>query len=449
MNQDQSTPNTVPSPHRLQRLRGYFIKAMLPMIVLALALIGAKVMMDTAPTAPRQPKVRQAKLVDVVQLDRSAQPVIIDTAMGVVKPAQSVELKPQVAGRVEWLAPSAEPGSSYAVGETLMRVEAIDYELAIKRQQSAVLTAQANIDTAKAALVTAQNNLALEMGNQRVSQREFELLGETIDESSRDLVLRVPQLKAAEAAVQSAAAAVESAEASLASAQAQLETAKLDLARTQITTPFNAVIAQKWADVGDVVGTTTPLFTLYGTDEFWVELSIPASQLKWVRFGEAGSEVTLSNPTAWGIGQTRTGRVIRALPEVDADGRMARVLVSVKDPLARLPENRGKPRLWVNDFLNATIQGAAASDVIALSRQWLREGDTVWIMSADNTLDIRQVEPLYRGRDLVLIKSGLSSQDRIVTTDISAPVEGLLLRLDGQTTPDATPARDNQEESAS
>ena len=448
MNQDQS-PNTVPPPRRFQRLAGYFIKAVLPLIVLALALIGAKVMMDTAPTAPRQPKVRQAKLVDVVQLDRSAQPVMIDTAMGVVKPAQSVELKPQVAGRVEWLAPSAEPGSSYAAGEPLLRVEAVDYELALKRQQSAVLTARANIDTAKAALVTAQNNLAVEMGNQRVSQREFELLGETIDEDSRDLVLRVPQLKAAEAAVQSAEAAVESAEAALASAKSQLETTQLDLTRTQVTTPFNAVIAQKWADVGDVVGTTTPLFTLYGTDEFWVELSIPSSQLKWVRVGESGSQVTLSNPIAWGSGQTRTGRVIRVLPEVDADGRMARVLVSVKDPLARLPENRGKPQLWVNDFLNATIQGAAASDVIALSRQWLREGDTVWIMNTDNTLEIRQVQPLYRGRDVVLIKSGLSSQDRIITTDISAPVEGLLLRLDAQTTPEAVPGSEKQEEPAS
>ena len=286
------------------------------------------------------------------------------------------------------------------------------------------------------------------MGNQKVSQREFELLGETIDESSRDLVLRVPQLKAAKAAVQSAQAMLESAEASLVSAEARLESAQLDLARTQITTPFNAVIAQKQVDVGDIVTTTTPLFTLYGTDEFWVELSIPSSQLKWIQVGEAASQVTLSNPTAWGAGQTRIGRVIRILPDVDAEGRMARVLVSVKDPMARLAENRGKPALWVNDFLHATIQGTTISDVIALPTQWLREGDTVWVMTDQNTLDVRQVQPLYRGRDVVLIASELSAQDRIVTTNLSAPVPGMLLRLEDPPAPDTTTNGGRNEESA-
>lgn len=442
MNQDQPTPSRTARPKWPAQLWRGFIKGALPILIVALAALGAKVMMDTAPQAPRHPKPRQSKLVDVVRIERTTQPVLIDTAMGVVRSAQSIELKPQVSGRLEWLANHVQPGALFETGRPLMRIEEADYELAVAQQRSAVHSAQAALATAQAQLTTEKNNLAIEMGNQKVSQREYELLGEEIDDTSRELVLRVPQLKVAQAAVESAQASVASAQAALEAAKTKLAQTELDRSRTKLTAPFNAVVAAKHVDIGDIVGSGTALLTLHGTDEFWIELSIPASQLKWIATGPDGSAVKLRSPTAWEADQYRIGRVIRCLPEVDSAGRMARVLVSVDDPLALKAANRGQPKLLVNDYLSAAIEGESAANVIALPRHLLREGDTVWVMNDANELEIRPVAPIYRGREYVLIGSPLTGEDLIVTTDIAAPVAGMPLRLAGQEPPQDEPAAD-------
>ncbi|MFG0243976.1 MAG: efflux RND transporter periplasmic adaptor subunit [Phycisphaerales bacterium JB054] len=411
---------------RVGRVVRVVIKGFVPLVVLAGALLGAQRMMETTPETPRRPQERLAKLVEVRTFETSTSPVMIDTAMGVVMPARSLEIKPQVSGRIEWIAPGLEPGAVIEAGTTLMRIERADFELAVAEQRAAILSAEAAEATAQASVIAAENDLALEMGNQTVSQREYELLGESIDEASQHLVLRVPQLRSAEAAVKSAEAAVESARAAKEAAKTRLAQAELDLERTEITAPYNVVVAAKLADVGDVVGSTTAVLTLYGTDEFWIELAIPTSLLRWVEAGV--SPVTLRSPAAWGSGQSREGRVIRVLPGVDSGGRMARVLVSVLDPLVQSPEHAEGPALLVNDYLSATIEGRAIEGVIALPRSLVREGDTVWVMNDRDELEIRPIQTVYRGREHVLVTSGLADGERVVTTDIAAPVSGMPLR---------------------
>jgi RND family efflux transporter MFP subunit len=412
--------------HRAGRILRLAVRVVAPALVLVAALLGAERMMETTPQTPRRPQERVARLVDVQRFEASTQSVVLDTAMGVVTPARSVELKPQVSGRVEWIEPELHPGAIYQAGSELVRIERVDFELAVAEQKAAIATADADLSAAEASVITAENDLALEMGNQNVSLREYELLGESIDEASRDLVLRVPQLKAAEAAVQSAEAAVEAARAAREAAETRLAQAELNLQRTVIRAPYNVVVAEKHVDVGDVVSNTTPVLTLYGIDEFWIELAIPSSQLRWVE--EGVSRVRLSSPTAWGPGQTREGRVLRLLPDVDSGGRMARVLVSVPDPLSHTPEHAGEPQLLVNDYLNATIEGRTVEDVITLPRTLVREGETVWVMNDRDELEIRSIEMAYRGREHVLVSSGLASGERVVTSDIAAPVPGMPLR---------------------
>jgi hypothetical protein len=50
-------------------------------------------------------------------------------------------------------------------------------------------------------------------------------------------------------------------------------------------------------------------------------------------------------------------------------------------------------------------------------------------MNKDNALEIRSVIIAYRGQHEVFISEGLETGDRLVVTDISAPTEGMPLRL--------------------
>ena len=73
-----------------------------------------------------------------------------------------------------------------------------------------------------------------------------------------------------------------------------------------------------------------------GTDEFWVQVAIHVSELKWVQFpeeGQSGAETRVILDMGDGESAAWKGRVIRLLSDLDPLGRMARLLVSVTDPL--------------------------------------------------------------------------------------------------------------------
>ena len=185
---------------------------------------------------------------------------------------------------------------------------------------------QLTTDVAKA-----ESDLQLEQGNQLVAQKEYKLLGETVSDVEKALMLRRPQL--------------ENLRATLEAAQAKLEQARVDLARTQIKAPFNAVVQARSADVGARASESTVLATLVGTDAYWVEVSVPVSQLRWIRIpqtdGDQGALVRVYDSAAWGDGVFRQGRVVRLEADLEEQGRMARLLVRVEDPLSLQPDNTG------------------------------------------------------------------------------------------------------------
>ncbi|MCG8510858.1 MAG: hypothetical protein MI741_16665, partial [Rhodospirillales bacterium] len=103
--------------------------------------------------------------------------------------------------------------------------------------------------------------------------------------------------------------------------------------------------------------------------------------------------------------------------------------VALDDPLALEEENTGKPVLLIGTYVRAVIEGAEVGPVAAVDRAFIRDGYKLWIMTPDDRLEIRTVEILYRGRENVLVAGGIESGERIVTSLIPAPVEGMGLRL--------------------
>jgi hypothetical protein len=127
-------------------------------------------------------------------------------------------------------------------------------------------------------------------------------------------------------------------------------------------------------------------------------------------------------------GQSWSGRIDRALGEVDPQGRMARVAVLVADPYG-LKQNHGKTLpLAVGSFVDATLQGSVLEQVVELPRRALREENTVWIMDGENKLRILPVEVLRLERETALISRGLKGGEQVVVSPVSGAADGLLLR---------------------
>jgi len=408
MNQTNENISRSPKSKKKKNLFWWFMaivtRLVLPLLIIAAGVVYAKHLVETSPKTKRNRPPRQARLVEVSQIPSGDFTVQV-TAMGTVIPAREVDIKPQVSGKIIRINPELIPGGLFRTGQSLMKIEPDDYELRICQIESEV--------------ATAQSNLKLELGNQALAKQEYELLGDVISADDKELVLRQPQLVSLQSRLQSA--------------QAQLRLAQLNLARTDITAPFNAIVKQKYIDLGTTVSLSTTLVSLTGTDEYWIELKVPVDQLKWIEIPrqnqDTGSLAKIFNSTAWPDSLSRQGRVLRLKSDVESKGRMANLLVSVKDPLALNLKNKNTKPLLIGSFVNAVIEGQKVFSVFKLNREFLRDGDKVWLLTPDNTLEIRPVKVVFHSEDYVLIAQGLSSQDQVITTNIAAAVEGMLLRL--------------------
>lgn len=377
------------------------------LVILLTGVAATTLIFTTEPTAEQGGATKQtAMLVDVIEVNRGNFAPVLEVT-GTVRPSQEVSLSPRVSGEVIGMSSSFTPGGFVEKGETLLQIDRSDYEIALLRQQSM--------------LRQAESDLKIEMGLQQVAEREYQLLQDTLTEENKALLLREPQLSAARSDVETA--------------RANVRQAELDLERTSIKAPFNAHIVNRNINIGSQLSPGQDLGWLVGDDVYWVEASVPISNLKWLSFSDevnsTGSPVSLRNRTAWDEGVTRSGRLFRLIGALQNQTRMARVLVEVDDPLSRKPEHRDLPKLMVGEFLQTGIQGRTLEDVVRVSRDYVRSDDTIWVME-DKTLRIKPVTILFKDPEYAYISEGLDDGAMVVTTNLSTVVDGAGLRLEGE-----------------
>lgn len=381
-------------------------KTILISILIILAGAGLTVFVFlTEPEAQREAATKEtAMLVDVVELSRgNYTPTVIAT--GTVEPSKDIVLSPQVGGEILKISENFIPGSFVKEGDILVQINPADYRNILQLRKSD--------------LQLAQSDLSVEMGRQEVAQKDFELVGQDLSAENKTLVLRGPQLEAARANV--------------AAAEAAVNQARLDLERTTIRAPFDAHIISRNVNTGSQVAPGAELGRLVGMDEYWVVANVPVSNLNRLSFEEdetEASEVKIIDETSWPEGQYREGKLFRLVGALDAQTRLARVLISVPDPLARSTRYDTVPPLMIGTFVEAHMEAREIQDAIRLNRDYLREDQTVWVME-NNQLSIRKVNVLFEDADYAYIKGGLSETDRVVTTNLSTVVEGAGLRTEG------------------
>jgi len=379
---------------------------LLPLVVLVAGAAVSFWLMETSPQAKPRPRERRATLVTVRPVAYGPQETVV-SGMGTVSAAATVDLKPQVSGKIVALNGNLEPGGHIQQGEVLLKIDPTDYRLAVR---------QSATDVARA-----ESDLQLEQGNQLVARKEYKLLGEAVSDVEKALMLRRPQL--------------ENLKATLEAAQTKLDQARVELTRTEIKAPFNAVVQSRAVNVGTQAAETTALATLVGTDAYWVEVAVPVSRLRWLRIPQTvkdeGSLVRVYDTAAWGGGAFREGRVMRLEADLEEQGRMARLLVRVDDPLSLQPENAGLPRMLISSYVRVEIQGEQVPLAAAVEREFIHGDSSVWVMDASGVLAIRPVKIAFRGKDHMLVTAGIEPGERLVTTDLAVPVEGMALRTAG------------------
>lgn len=379
------------------------LKIGIPLLILLLGFGLTRLLIASRQEPQKVARENPGALVETVTVSRGERAVEVH-GTGIVQARRQVEIAPQVAGRVVEMSPNLVTGGFFRPGELLFRIDDADYRLAV--------------DKAKAAVAKAEYELASMAGQARVAREEWGRLNLDDGQSEASpLVFYEPQMK--------------NAQASLLSAQAALRQAELDVERTQVHAPFAAVVRSESIDTGQLVRVGTPVAVLAGTEQAEIVVPLPLEELGWLRIPRPGSTGAGSPATIQLTTGGRTfdwpGRIVRSLGEVDPQGRMARVVVTVDDPYGLKDSAAVRPELAVGTFLQVILHGAPLADVAVLPASVLRDGEQVWVMNDDH-LKIRPVEVVRRTREEVIIGRGLQDGEQVVLTNVSGAAEGMKLR---------------------
>lgn len=378
-------------------MRKKIIQIGAPFGMLVLAIVGWQVLHATKPEPEKTDDGPRPVSLFVERAKTDDLSLTIDTS-GEVRPRTEIDLVAQVSGRIVSVSRNFASGGSVTNGVTLVKIEDADYRLAVIQVESLVAAAETRVELSEASAQIARRNW-----------------DDNIVGKPTPLALKLPQLAEARA--------------NLRAAQAELESAKLNLARTNISVPFDGRVRSKSADIGQYVTVGTPLGRVYATDIAEIRLPLTDAQIAslGLPFGYeaeegAGPRVIFD---AFVAGQTRTweGHIVRTDAAMDTATRVLYVIAEVVDPYGAGADN-GMP-MAVGLYVNAHIEGSELVNVLVVPRNALRSNDKVYVVTEDGTLDIRTVETGYSDRDRVVITGGLSAGEQVVVSSVRSPRQGM------------------------
>ena len=383
----------------MKKIVGWAGRYVLPVLLLLGAFYGSRRLVASRPEAMRQPAQDRVMPVEVVLPVRTNHTVMVE-AMGHVVPASGVDVRAQVGGRVTTLHADFEVGGRIPADAVLASIEREDYEAALIEAESAY-----------AQSVLAE---AMELQRQAIAKEELQQEGVVLpDGPGRSIAMREPQVEAARRSRAAAAAAV--------------ERARRNLARTDISVPFDAVVLRKSVDAGSVLAPQAVLGEVAALDRFHVEAVLPQKSFQWLPAVDAEGRFAGRPEVQVGIAQGatttwRTGYLSRLIG--DMRGNMARILVVVENPL-----DTSEAPLLLGSYVTIRIPGIELADVWAIPRRALREDGAVLLADDHDRLVIRHPDVARTTPAFALIRNGLEAEDRVITTALSASVPDMQLRI--------------------
>lgn len=346
---------------------------------------------------------------------------------------EQTDVSPSIAGKV--VAVAVDLGSYVRRGQTIVRLDEVDLRLRVEQ-------AQAQLDQAKAGVRQAEEKVGIrpgqsfdinklpEVANARVALeladknlRRAEKLIESGDisrsmydqqKAQRDQLKE--QYESALSLARQNYAAVMTARANVANAESQLNLARRNLSYANVYSPIDGYVADRPADLGEYVSTTTKVATVVRINPLRVRIDIPEQAIPTVNVGQSVSVTTSAWPD-----RNFSGRIARISPNVTPTSRTLTVEAEVENgsgvlkpgqfATVRILESRAEPATLVPARAVRTESGVSRVFVIKDGR------------AQERSVQLGQTEG-----DLVEIKSGVAGGENVATNNIEQLSDGMVVK---------------------
>jgi multidrug efflux system membrane fusion protein len=331
--------------------------------------------------------------VGVALAERTDIPITLE-ALGTVVPQATVRVRPQVSGVLQQVL--YKEGQVVRKGDVLATIDPRQFEMALQQATGQRMRDEAQLDAA------------------RVTLQRFQTL------------LRQDSIARQE--VDTQAALVKQLEAAVVISKANEGTARLNLGYTRIVSPISGRVGLRTVDVGNVVGTsdTNGVALITQLSPIDVEFAIPQDQAAALaqQTGRAAMQARALDRTRSTV--LETGSFSSLDNQVDTQTGTVR---------AKAHFANDKGQLFPSQFVNVqlrlrTIEGAVTVPLAAVRTG--TNGDYVFVLKEDRTVQLRNVQRGQATADRVQIVSGLQVGERVVTEGADRLRDGARVMLPAQ-----------------
>lgn len=378
-------------------------KIIVPAAIIIATIFSVMFIKGNPPKTSRFSAPPKAKInVAVKPLQLIDYPVEIDS-FGTVKPRTQSMLVAQVSGLIIDINEQFREGGFFEKGDVLLQLDDRDLKAEVK-------SAQAN-------LLNAEQNLLEEQARGRQALTDWQRLGNESEPSI--LVLRKPQLAAAQAQVLSA--------------QAQLEKAQLNLERTKIKAPYAGRVLNRSVDLGQVVSNNMQLATIYATDSVEIRLPIKNKDLPFInlpeqyRDGAKNQRGSAVNFTSDLIGEQQwQGQLIRTEGAIDESAQQLYVVAKINDPYKSTSDNQYPVK--IGQYVKAKINGKVASQVLVIPNSAIYQGSYVYVVE-NGTLQRKNIALAWQNALQGIVSKGLEAGSQLVLTPLGQVSSGTPVQI--------------------
>lgn len=369
-----------------------------PVAIVALFVCVAVAMTALRP-APVKISAPENAIAVKTQKVQATQVRLAVESQGSVLPRTRTSLISEVSGAVLEVSPQFIVGGRFEQGDTLLRLDPTDYEVALQR--------------AEARLISRNAQLTFEQARATQAKKEWAMTGRPASEAPI-LALREPYLAEARANVLQA--------------EAEVKQAQQKLRRTTIRAPYAGIVSAKSVDVGQYVTVGTPLGKTFAIDFVEVRLPLTDKDLSMMEdigfFSAATAPAVMLSATVGGTQVQWSGALLRSEGVVNELNRSQYVVVQVEDPYG-VGSNPSSPPLLVGTFVRAALAGKKLNNVFKVPRHAMLQGNKVALVDAQSRLRLASVESSFGNDEFYFVSAGVKEGDELIVSALGIPIDGM------------------------